>query len=95
MPAVIKITNCTQSRLVVKTTRTRLHSLLKVLHSHILVQYKSLVDIAVYDNPTQKYRFTVMYNLLSTVFNARLLVCSYTDQIQPLPSVCCLYTSAN
>jgi NADH:ubiquinone oxidoreductase subunit C len=68
--------------------------LLSFLHNHILCQYKSLLDIIVYDIPTTRYRFAVLYNLLSTIFNSRLLVCVYTTQTLQVASVCCLYPSA-
>jgi NADH dehydrogenase (ubiquinone) Fe-S protein 3 len=90
----IKTVLISKNALIVKVTRTRLVSLLEFLHSHILSQYSSLVDIIVYDNPTVSYRFTVIYNLLSTTFNARLSVAVYTTQSLEVPSVCSIYPSA-
>lgn len=95
MPIAIKITLYTKNTTIIKTSRTRLISLLRFLHSHILSQYKSLIDIVVYDTPQNKYRFTIIYNLLSIPFNARLFVCVYTNQVLPILSVCHLYASAN
>jgi NADH dehydrogenase (ubiquinone) Fe-S protein 3 len=95
IPAAVRKTLYSENSLVLKVTRTRLVSALKFLHSHILCQYKSLIDIIVYDTPASKFRFTVIYNLLSLAFNARLSVCVYTNEGLQLNSVCPLYNSAN
>jgi NADH-quinone oxidoreductase subunit C len=93
--AAIKVTSYTRNSLVVKTSRTRLFVLLKFLRGHLLSQYKSLVDIIVYDKPDQVCRFTIIYNLLSLTFNARLQVCISGNSADSIPSVCGLYASAN
>lgn len=85
----------TPNALVLKTTRTRVLDLLSFLEKHLLTQYRSLLDIIVYDRPSYKYRFIVVYNLLSPRFNSRLLVCSYSNETSPVPSVCALYATAD
>jgi NADH:ubiquinone oxidoreductase subunit C len=62
------------------------------LHSHLLCQYKSLVDIAAY-NLFGGGRFTLVYNLLSTQFNTRVLVCTQTSK--GVPSVLLFYAAAS
>jgi NADH:ubiquinone oxidoreductase subunit C len=84
----------TQNVFVVKAAKERLVSLLKFLQGHLLAQYKSLIDIVVYDNLQTKHRFVVVYNLISVTFNSRLLVRVHTNSL-PVPSVCTLYASAN
>jgi NADH dehydrogenase (ubiquinone) Fe-S protein 3 len=85
----------TKDAVIVKVARTRLASLLKFLHSHLLSQYKSLIDIVAYDNPTAKFRFAVVYNLLSLAFNSRLLICTYTTESLSIPSLYFLYPAAS
>lgn len=96
LPAVIRKTLYTIRReLILKVSRTKLLIVLKVLHSHLLCQYKNLVDIVIYDNPTSKFRFAAVYSLLSLEFNSRLSVCVYTNEVLGLNSICQLYSAAN
>lgn len=95
MPIAVKFTLCKKDSFMIKTTRTRLFTLLEFLHSHLLSQFNCLVDIIVYDNLSTKYRFAVIYNLLSTTFNSRLSVCIYTNEVLSVTSVCSVYASAN
>jgi NADH:ubiquinone oxidoreductase subunit C len=95
IPTAIRTTLDTKKFFIIKTSRNRLHNLLEFLHSHLLSQYKVLTDIIVYDAPDTKYRFTVIYNLLSIEFNSRLLICTYTTQPVPIVTTCRLYASAN
>lgn len=95
IPTATKRALSTKNTFLVKTSRTRLVALIGFLQKHVFTQYRSLVDIIVYDNPSRSLRFTVIYNLLSTAFNSRLLVCAYTKDGWSLESLCCLYTAAN
>jgi NADH:ubiquinone oxidoreductase subunit C len=95
LPIAVKAVLYNKSAPTVKTSRTRLFILLGFLRSHILSQLNSLVDIVVYDRVSTKYRFSVVYNLLSTTYNSRLLVCIYTNEVLSVTSVCSLYASAN
>ena len=93
--AAVKTTSYTRNSLVVKTSRTRVFVLLQFLRGHLLSQYKTLVDIVVYDRTDRVYRFTIIYNLLSVTFNARMQVCIYGNSSKAVPSVCKVYASAN
>ena len=95
MPAALQQTLVFGSSSVIKVSLSRLTPVLQLLKSHVMFQYKSLVDIAVYDHSSFKYRFVILYNLLSTVFNSRLVVCTYTREGAPIQSICGLYSSAN
>jgi NADH-quinone oxidoreductase subunit C len=64
------------------------------LKSHSLTQFKQLVDIAVYDRPGKRYRFTVLYQLLSIYFGNRLTCVVQTDELTDLPSATVLYSGA-
>jgi NADH:ubiquinone oxidoreductase subunit C len=94
MPAVFKVGFVNRSGLALKVSRSRLYIALRFLRSHMLCQYKCLVDITVYDNPDARFRFAVVYNMLSTLLNSRVLVCTYTGK-QGLESMYRVYPAAN
>ena len=56
---------------------------------------RSLVDIAGMDVPTRKYRFEIIYNLLSLRYNARCRVKTYTDELTPIDSCDGIFKAAN
>jgi len=58
-------------------------------------QFKNLVDIAGVDVPTRKYRFEVVYNLLSLQYNSRVRVKTYTDELTPIQSITSVFAGAN
>lgn len=68
---------------------------LTFLKSHHNCQFGSLVDVAGVDMPTRKYRFEVVYNLLSFRFNSRIRVKTYTDELTPLDSATDIFKAAN
>jgi NADH:ubiquinone oxidoreductase subunit C len=61
---------------------------------HSLSQFKQLVDIAVYDRPGKRYRFTVLYHLLSIHYGNRITCLVQTDELTDLPSTTSLYSGA-
>uniref|UniRef100_A0A915A8Q3 NADH dehydrogenase [ubiquinone] iron-sulfur protein 3, mitochondrial n=2 Tax=Parascaris univalens TaxID=6257 RepID=A0A915A8Q3_PARUN len=58
-------------------------------------QFTNLTFICGVDVPTRKYRFEVVYALLSTRFNARIRVRTYTDEIAPVESITSIFKGAN
>jgi len=68
---------------------------LSFLKNHHNCQFGSLVDIAGVDMPTRKFRFEVVYNLLSFRFNSRIRVKTYTDELTPLDSCNDIFKAAN
>lgn len=89
---VVRAVLYTGAVFLAKVAKWRAPCLLKFLHSHINCQFKSLADIIVYDTPHRLLRYTLVYNLLSTVFNKRLLVVVYTKNT--VRSVCSIYAGA-
>ena len=55
----------------------------------------SLIDIAGVDVPTRKYRFEIVYNLLSLRYNSRIRVKTYTDELTPIDSCDSIFKAAN
>ena len=67
---------------------------LQFFQKHSFYQFKQLVDIAVYDRPGKRYRFTVLYHLLSIHYGNRIKSLVQTDELIDLPSSTSLYSSA-
>uniref|UniRef100_A0A1I7YRP8 NADH dehydrogenase [ubiquinone] iron-sulfur protein 3, mitochondrial n=1 Tax=Steinernema glaseri TaxID=37863 RepID=A0A1I7YRP8_9BILA len=67
-------------------------SFLKGNHS---AQFTNLIFICGVDVPTRENRFEVVYALLSTRFNARIRVRTYTDEIAPLESAHSVFKGAD
>ncbi|KAH8307097.1 hypothetical protein KR044_004957 [Drosophila immigrans] len=68
---------------------------LQFLKDHHQAQFTNLIDIAGMDVPCRKYRFEVIYNLLSLRYNSRIRVKTYTDELTPLDSACEVHKAAN
>lgn len=62
------------------TSRSGLLPLILFLKKHTLSLYKTLSDITVYDIPGKKYRFCIIYSLLSHIYNTRINVYTYTNE---------------
>ena len=69
--------------------------LLKILKFHINYQYKILTAISGVDLIGKKYRFSVVYELLSLTFNSRIRVKLFMDEISSGVSISNLYINAN
>lgn len=65
------------------------------LYYHSLFQMKQLVDICVVDYPASSRRFTLIYSFLSLSYNFRLNVVFSVSEVEMVPSLCFLYSSAN
>lgn len=68
---------------------------LQFLKDHHQAQFSNLVDIAGMDVPSRKYRFEVIYNILSLRYNSRIRVKTYTDELTPLDSCFEVFKAAN
>jgi len=72
-----------------------IYPVLSFLEGHVNCQFASIADICGVDVPSRKYRFEVVYNLLSVRFNTRIRVKTYTDELTPIDSVVPIYAGAN
>ena len=61
-------------------------STLIFLKNHIKYQFKILSCISGVDYPSNKYRFKIVYELLSVKYNVRLRVKVLTDELTPVES---------
>lgn len=78
----------------IKTTPNNLRSLILFLKNHSLTQYKQLIEIACSDNPGKQWRFSLVYVLNSVLYSTRLLVTIKTNEVNPIPSVIEIFSSA-
>ncbi|VDD86855.1 unnamed protein product [Enterobius vermicularis] len=65
------------------------------LKGHHSAQFTNFIFVTGVDVPTRKNRFEVIYAFLSTRFNARIRVRTYTDEIAPLESITSVFRGAN
>merc|ERR1712029_801037 len=65
------------------------------LKNHHNAQFSCLADITSVDMPTRKYRFELVYNLLSLRYNSRTRVKTYTDELTPVESLSGVFAAAN
>lgn len=65
------------------------------LKHHHNAQFTYFRDITAIDVPLRKYRFEVIYNILSGNYNARVRLKTYTDELTPLESSTVVYKGAN
>ncbi len=68
--------------------------LLSFLRDHLNTQYKVLVDITAVDYPSRELRIELVYSLLTLLFNARIRIKTYVDEITPVNSATVVYSSA-
>jgi NADH/F420H2 dehydrogenase subunit C len=80
--------------IIVVTPQNFIFSLF-LLKEHISFQFKMLTCISGVDLLDQKYRFSVVYDLLSLKFNARIRVKVFVNEITPVQSLYPLYVNSN
>jgi len=69
--------------------------IMEFLRDHSNAQFKGVMDITAVDWPSKVNRFEVVYNLLSVKHNARIRVKTYTDEVNPVPSIVSIFGGAN
>lgn len=68
---------------------------LSFLKGHHSCQFTNLTFICGVDVPSRENRFEVVYSLLSTRFNARCRVRTYTDEVNPIDSAYYVFKGAD
>lgn len=64
------------------------------LKNHINLKFSILSCISGIDFLTSKYRFSVVYELLSISFNIRLRIKTFLNEISPLNSITSIFKNA-
>ena len=75
--------------------KNHLIPVLTFLKNHIKYQFKILTCISGVDYPSNKYRFKVVYDLLSVRYNIRLRVKVLTNELMPIESCGSVYAAAS
>ena len=75
--------------------RQHLIPVLTFLKNHVRYQFKILTCISGVDYPSNKYRFKVVYELLSVRYNTRLRVKVLTDELLPIESCGSVFEAAS
>lgn len=75
--------------------REHLIPVLTFLKNHIKYQFKILTCISGVDYPSNKYRFKVVYELLSVRYNSRIRIKVLTNELQPIESCGRVFAAAN
>jgi NADH/F420H2 dehydrogenase subunit C len=69
-------------------------NMLLFFKNHILFQYKILTCISGVDYPNNKYRFKLIYELLSVRYNNRIRIKILTHELMPVDSCDSIYPTA-
>jgi NADH dehydrogenase (ubiquinone) Fe-S protein 3 len=70
-------------------------STLLFFKNHVKYQFKMLSCISAIDYPSNKYRFKIIYELLSLKYNTRLRIKVLIDELTPIKSCGLIYAAAN
>ena len=81
--------------MVIYVAPKNLKKVILFLRDHFNCQYKSVSDICGVDFITNKYRFQIVYNLLSTRYNSRIRVKTLVDEFTAVPSVSSVHKGAS
>jgi len=84
-----------RGELIVWVHRPAIARVLTFLRDDRRLLFKQLVDLCGVDRPERPERFEVVYNLLSLKHNRRIRVKVTTDEIEPVPSICGVFSAAN
>ena len=68
---------------------------LNVLKNHIGYNYQMLTCVSGVDFLGQKYRFCVVYDLLSLLYNSRLRIKIFVNEVTSVPSSVDIFVNAN
>lgn len=70
-------------------------TVLNFLKKYTNGQFKTMSDMCAVDYPYKKYRFEIIYTLLSLVFNSRVKIKTYLNELDNIESITSLYSGAN
>ena len=71
-----------------------LYNSIKILKKNSLCQFQLLNDICVIDNPINNFRFSLIYNLFSVIFNIRVFLKIFIVETNHLESINTLYKNS-
>jgi len=80
---------------IIVVSNDNLLFLLKFIKSHFGYRYNLLTSIAGVDLLGKIYRFIIVYDFLSIVYNSRIRIKVFIDQLSFVPSIIDLYINSN
>ena len=79
----------------IRSEKNSLVLLLMCLKYNSLLQYKMCVDIVCFDNVSKQKRFTLIYYLVSVLFNRQARIIVQVDEFDYVDSVVSLFSSTS
>jgi NADH:ubiquinone oxidoreductase subunit C len=92
---ILKIQVYCKNEISLIVKKTYLWCILYFLKNHTQYQFKILTCISGVDYPSNKYRFVVVYELLSVRYNVRLRIKVLTNELIPVISVNKVFAAAS
>jgi len=94
LPALVSSVRVTPEGIILRTTPTKVRPLALYIRNSSLLQFRTLVDIAVVDKLLPAGRFAVNYSFLSMVTNQRITVQLYATETTTIPSLASPFVNA-
>jgi NADH:ubiquinone oxidoreductase subunit C len=94
IPALVSSVRITPESIILRTSPSKLRALALYVRNNSLLQFRTLVDIAVVDKLLPAGRFAVNYSFLSMVTNQRLTVQLYAAETTTVPSLAAPFVNA-
>lgn len=80
--------------LIINVKPNLLFDILLLLRFHTLYQFEILQCVSGVDSPSQKYRFRLLYELLSVRYNSRIRIKTFAHELLGVQSCASIYYSA-
>jgi NADH:ubiquinone oxidoreductase subunit C len=95
VPKYVKKIELNKDEIILYSNKNYIRSLLFFLRNHITSQMKILTDITVVDNIVNRERFTVVYLILSYIYNLRLNIKIEIKEEDKMESINKVYGGSN
>ena len=94
IPALVSSVRVTPEGITLRTSPAKLRPLALYMRNSSLLQFRTLVDIAVVDKLIPAGRFAVNYSLLSMVTNQRVTLQLHATETTTIPSLAAPFANA-
>lgn len=94
IPALISSSRVTPEGVLLRTSPAKVRALAMYIRNNSLLQFRTLVDIAVVDKLLPAGRFAVNYSFLSMITNQRITVQLFATETTTIPSLAAPFVNA-
>lgn len=94
LPALVSSVRVTPEGIILRTSPAKIRPLALYIRNNSLLQFRTLVDIAVVDKLLPSGRFAVNYSFLSMVTNQRVTLQLYATETTTIPSLAAPFVNA-